>query len=102
MPSAVDVTAVWHRLATGGSCAGDSTCFSTGVSSPVGVGAAVAVGDGVAEGDAVAVAVGEEPQPTTNSSAALAAPAQLPLHRRRDLVPGQVIEPVIMRPHAVR
>src|SRR5712691_3985383 len=108
LPSLVVAMGFEHSCATGGSVAGGSTCWSTGVSSPVdvdeGVGLActVAVGDGeTATGRSAEEHAHAASTAATARVRRLAAAAELPLHRRRDLVSRKVIEPVIVRSHAL-
>src|SRR5690348_9425482 len=94
--------ALAQSCAAGGSVAGGRTCAGTGTSPPdglAGAGAVATVAVGVAEGLGAAGAWEEHAH--SSAASALAAAAQLPLHRRGDLVSGKVIEPVIVRSHAL-
>src|SRR5438132_112632 len=107
LPSAVTVICAEQRLTTGRSEAGARACAGTETSPPTALdamGLAEGLGDGDAEG--VADAAGDDEHAASRNAAtsrvwSLAAPAKLPFHRRRDLIPGKVIEPVIMRAHAL-
>src|SRR5438105_9409000 len=108
LPSAVVVSCAEHRLATGRSGAGARICCGTGVSplTLLGAGEELATA-GELEGVGVAEAVGVDEHPpatsaSTTNSRPLPAAAQLPLDRCRDLISGKVIEPVIVRSHALR
>ena len=103
-PSAVLTTGFEQRSTPGGSVAGGRTWRATLTSPLDGVATAVAVAGGIAEmlGLRGASAVPEEHAHTSNTTAELATAAQLSLHRGRDLVSRKVIEPVIVRSHALR
>ena len=93
----------------GSPCAGDRTWAGTGLSRPLELGEAAWLGVDVGDGEGLGSvdAVGAELHAQAASATRitmrrLATAAQLPLDRRGDLVSGKVIEPVIMRAHAVR